>query len=69
MVSLFGQNPIRLRLIFTLDFIYQRHHHNNQSHGIYIFYNHHIYRDMQMHCYTTVLTLWMEQLLVFVDLF
>ena len=27
MVPLFERNPTELRLIFTLDFIYQRHHH------------------------------------------
>ena len=31
MVPLFAQNSTELRLIFTLDFIYQRHHHRLES--------------------------------------
>ena len=35
MVSLFGRNPTELRLIFTLDFIYQRHYHRLESQNLY----------------------------------
>ena len=31
MVPLFARNPTRFRLIFTLDFLYQRHHHRLES--------------------------------------
>ena len=31
MVPLFAWNPTGLRLIFTLDFLYQRHHHRLES--------------------------------------
>ena len=31
MVQLFERNPTGLRLIFTLDFLYQRHHHRLES--------------------------------------
>ena len=42
MVLLFGQSAV-LRLIVTLYFIYQRHHHRVKSWNLY-FYNRHIYR-------------------------
>ena len=35
MVSLFGRNPAELCLVFTLDFIYQRHHHRLESWNLY----------------------------------
>ena len=35
MVPLFLQNPIELYLIFSLYFIYQRHHHRQQSWYLY----------------------------------
>ena len=35
MVSLFGRNPTELCFIFTLDFIYQRHHHKLESWNLY----------------------------------
>ena len=35
MVPLFGRNPTELRLIFALDFIYQRHHHRIESWNLY----------------------------------
>ena len=60
-------------LYLTLFYLYVTI--TGQSLGIYIFYNRHIQRDMQMqqlekvHFYVTVLTLLMEQLLVFVDMF
>ena len=47
MVPLYGQNPTELWLIFTLDFIYQRHHHRLESWKLF-FYNRHTFRDMQM---------------------
>ena len=31
MVPLFARNLTRFRLIFTLDFLYQRHHHRLES--------------------------------------
>ena len=71
-IPLFGWNST-LFDIYTRFFIYQRHHHRLDS--IYILNNHHIYRDMQIqylekvHHYIIVLTLLVEQLLVFVDRF
>ena len=35
MVPLFGQNPVEIRLIFTLDFIYQYHHDRLESRNSY----------------------------------
>ena len=35
MVPLFEQNPTELRLIFTLNFIYQRHHHRLVSWNLF----------------------------------
>ena len=35
MVSLFERNPTELCLIFTLDFIYQCHHHRLESYNYY----------------------------------
>ena len=35
MVSLFRRNPTELCLIFTLDFIYQCHHHRLESWNLY----------------------------------
>ena len=76
LVPLFGQNPTELCLIFneTLDFIYHRRRHRLESWNL-LFYNRYIYRYMQMqwlekvHLYITVLTLLMEQLVVFVGMF
>ena len=68
MVPLFGQNPAETRLIFTLVFIYQRHHYGLESRNLY-FFTTVIFTDMQLlekaHLYITVLTLLMQQLLVF----
>ena len=72
MVSLFRQNPTELCLIFTIDFIYNV---TDLSHGIYIFLELPYlqkYADAvarKVHFYINVLTLLMEKLLVFVDLF
>ena len=35
MVSLFVRNPTEFCLIFTLNFIYQRHHHRLESWNLY----------------------------------
>ena len=35
MVPLFERNPTGLRLIFTLDFLYQRHHHRLESSDLF----------------------------------
>ena len=35
MVSLFGGNPTELCLVFTLDFIYQCHHHRLELWNLY----------------------------------
>ena len=62
MILIFWRNPTELRLIFTLNFIYQFITITDK-----IFYNRHIYRYMQMqqsekvHLYMTVLTLLIEQ--------
>ena len=58
MVPLFSRNPSELRMISTLDFIYQRYHHRLEPWTLF-FYNSQIYRDMH---YITVLTLLIEQL-------
>ena len=71
-LPLFGRNSTSFD-IYTLFFIYQLHHHRLDS--IYVFNNCHIYRDMQIqymekvYHYIIVLTLLMEQSLVFVDRF
>ena len=36
MVPLFGRNPTKHRLIFTLDFIYQHHHYRLESWNLYL---------------------------------
>ena len=72
-VSLYRRNPTEPRMIFTLDFIYQSHHHRLELWTLF-FYNSHIYRCMQIqqlekvHLYIIILTLLMEQLHLFVDL-
>ena len=72
MLPLLGRNSTSFD-IYTRFFIYQHHHHRLDS--IYIFNNRHIDRDMQIqylekvHHYIIVLTLLVEQLLVFVDRF
>ena len=35
MVPLFERNPTELRLIFKLNFIYQRHHHRLESWNLF----------------------------------
>ena len=35
MVPLFERNPAELRLIFTFNFIYQRHHHRLESWNLF----------------------------------
>ena len=74
MVSLFGQNPSELCLIFILDFIYRRHHHRLESWNLYFLQPPYLerYADAvagKSDLYITVLTMLMEQLLIFVDLF
>ena len=72
MVPLFGQNSTEPCLIFTLDFIYQRHHRRLWS--LCFLQPPYLQRYPDAvagkgDLYVTVLTLLVEQLLVFIDLF
>ena len=74
MVPLFGRNLTELHLIFPLDFVYQRHHHRLQLWNLYSLQPPYLQRYVNAVAgkdatLITVLTLLMEQLLVFLDLF
>ena len=72
MVPLFERNPTELHLIFTLAFIYQRHHHRLESRNLFFVQPPYLqrYADAvleKVHLYRIVLALFREQLLVFAN--